>query len=73
VPLSRIQTDILRLLAAHRDPEAYVAVAWHGRFASIEINPLLVRPRGAGVAGLAPPIVTPADRRAPAVQSGVPP
>jgi hypothetical protein len=27
VPLSRIQTDILRLLAAHRDPESYVARA----------------------------------------------
>jgi hypothetical protein len=27
VPLSRIQTDILRLLAAHRDPESYVAGA----------------------------------------------
>jgi hypothetical protein len=27
VPLSRIQTDILRLLAAHRDPEGYVAGA----------------------------------------------
>lgn len=27
VPLSRIQTDILRLLAAHRDPESYVAEA----------------------------------------------
>jgi len=25
VPLSKIQTDILRLLAAHRDPESYVA------------------------------------------------
>jgi hypothetical protein len=27
VPLSRIQTDILRLLAAYRDPESYVAGA----------------------------------------------
>jgi hypothetical protein len=27
VPLSRIQSDILRLLAAHRDPESYVAGA----------------------------------------------
>jgi hypothetical protein len=27
VPLSRIQTEILRLLAAHRDPESYVAGA----------------------------------------------
>ncbi len=27
VPLSRPQTDILRLLAAHRDPESYVAEA----------------------------------------------
>ena len=27
VPLSKIQTDILRLLAAHRDPESYVAGA----------------------------------------------
>jgi hypothetical protein len=27
VPLTRIQTDILRLLAAHRDPESYVAGA----------------------------------------------
>jgi hypothetical protein len=25
VPLSKIQTDVLRLLAAHRDPESYVA------------------------------------------------
>src|ERR1017187_8214844 len=25
VPLSKIQTDILRLLASHRDPESYVA------------------------------------------------
>src|SRR5258708_29229095 len=25
VPLSKIQTDILLLLAAHRDPESYVA------------------------------------------------
>lgn len=25
MPLSKIQTDILRLLAAHRDPESYVA------------------------------------------------
>jgi hypothetical protein len=25
VPLSKIQADILRLLAAHRDPESYVA------------------------------------------------
>ena len=27
MPLSRIQTDILRLLAAHRDPKSYVAGA----------------------------------------------
>jgi hypothetical protein len=27
VALSKIQTDILRLLAAHRDPESYVAGA----------------------------------------------
>ena len=27
MPLSRIQTEILRLLAAHRDPESYVAEA----------------------------------------------
>jgi hypothetical protein len=27
VPLARIQSDILRLLAAHRDPESYVAGA----------------------------------------------
>jgi len=27
VPLSRVQTEILRLLAAHRDPESYVAGA----------------------------------------------
>lgn len=27
MPLTRIQTDILRLLAAHRDPESYVAEA----------------------------------------------
>jgi hypothetical protein len=27
VPLSKIQTDILRLLAVHRDPESYVAGA----------------------------------------------
>ena len=25
MPLARIQSDILRLLAAHRDPESYVA------------------------------------------------
>ena len=25
MPLSKIQTDILKLLAAHRDPESYVA------------------------------------------------
>lgn len=25
VPLTRIQSDVLRLLAAHRDPESYVA------------------------------------------------
>src|SRR6266852_6138900 len=25
VPLSKIQTDVLRLLASHRDPESYVA------------------------------------------------
>jgi hypothetical protein len=38
-----------------------IAGAWHGRFISIEINPLLVRPRGAGVAALDALIVTPAD------------
>jgi hypothetical protein len=27
VPLSRIQIDVLRLLASHRDPESYVAAA----------------------------------------------
>ncbi len=27
MPLSRIQTDVLRLLASHRDPESYVAGA----------------------------------------------
>jgi hypothetical protein len=27
VPLSKIQSDILRLLAAHRNPESYVAGA----------------------------------------------
>src|SRR5437868_13806688 len=27
VPLSKIQTDVLRLLASHRDPESYVAGA----------------------------------------------
>ncbi len=27
MPLTKIQTDILRLLAAHRDPESYVAGA----------------------------------------------
>jgi len=27
VPLSKIQTDVLRLLAKHRDPESYVAGA----------------------------------------------
>jgi len=27
VPLSKIQIDVLRLLAAHRDPESYVAGA----------------------------------------------
>jgi hypothetical protein len=25
VPLSKVQTDILKLLASHRDPESYVA------------------------------------------------
>src|ERR1035437_9486349 len=27
VPLSKIQTDVLRLLASHRDPESYIAGA----------------------------------------------
>ena len=27
MPLSKIQTDVLRLLASHRDPESYVAGA----------------------------------------------
>jgi hypothetical protein len=27
VPLSKIQSDILRLLAAHRNPESYIAGA----------------------------------------------
>src|SRR5260370_12215606 len=27
VPLSKIQTEVLRLLASHRDPESYVAGA----------------------------------------------
>lgn len=27
MPLSKIQTDVLRLLASHRDPESYVAEA----------------------------------------------
>ena len=27
MPLTKIQTDILRLLASHRDPESYVARA----------------------------------------------
>jgi hypothetical protein len=27
MPLSRIQTEVLRLLASHRDPESYVAGA----------------------------------------------
>ena len=35
-----------------------IAVAWQGRFTSIEINPLLVRPRGAGVAALDALILT---------------
>ena len=38
-----------------------IAVAWQGRFTSIEINPLLVRPRGAGVAALDALILTPVD------------
>jgi acetate---CoA ligase (ADP-forming) len=38
-----------------------IAVAWHGRFTSIEINPLLVRPRGAGVAALDALILTTGD------------
>jgi succinyl-CoA synthetase beta subunit len=38
-----------------------IAVAWQGRFTSIEINPLLVRPRGAGVAALDALIVAPVD------------
>ena len=38
-----------------------IAVAWHGRFTSIEINPLLVRPRGAGVAALDALILTTDD------------
>jgi acetate---CoA ligase (ADP-forming) len=35
-----------------------IAVAWRGRFTSIEINPLLVRRRGAGVAALDALILT---------------
>jgi acetate---CoA ligase (ADP-forming) len=38
-----------------------IAVAWQGRFTSIEINPLLVRPRGAGVAALDALILTTGD------------
>jgi acetate---CoA ligase (ADP-forming) len=38
-----------------------IAVAWQGRFTSIEINPLLVRPRGAGVAALDALILTMRD------------
>jgi acetate---CoA ligase (ADP-forming) len=38
-----------------------IAVAWRGRFTSIEINPLLVRPRGAGVAALDALILTTSD------------
>jgi acyl-CoA synthetase (NDP forming) len=38
-----------------------IAVAWQGRFTSIEINPLLVRPSGAGVAALDALILTPVD------------
>jgi acetate---CoA ligase (ADP-forming) len=38
-----------------------IAVTWHGRFTSIEINPLLVRPRGAGVAALDALVVTTGD------------
>ena len=38
-----------------------IAVAWQGRFTSIEINPLLVRRRGAGVAALDALILTPVD------------
>jgi acetate---CoA ligase (ADP-forming) len=36
-----------------------IAVAWQGRFASIEINPLLVRSRGAGIAALEALILMP--------------
>jgi acetate---CoA ligase (ADP-forming) len=38
------------------------AASWRGRFTSIEINPLLVRPRGAGVVALDALILTP-DRQ----------
>ena len=52
MPLSKLQSDILRLLAAHRDPESYVAgSAWLTRtgerfFADIDI----FRDREEGVA-----------------------
>lgn len=39
-----------------------IAAAWHGRFTSIEINPLLVHPRGAAVAAIDALIVTHTDR-----------
>jgi hypothetical protein len=56
VPLSRIQTDILRLLAAPRDPESYVAgVAPQNRDAPCISgdNKRASRSGGAGAAALA--------------------
>jgi hypothetical protein len=49
MPLSKIQTDVLRLLASHRDPESYVAGATplnrdgHARVAA-EHHPRALRP-----------------------------
>ena len=49
VPLSKIQIDVLRLLAAHRDPESYVAGATplHRNTARYQFN--MLTPRGYGI------------------------
>ena len=48
----------LEALAQALSRLSQIAVAWHGRFTSIEINPLLVQPQGAGVAALDALILT---------------
>jgi succinyl-CoA synthetase beta subunit len=53
---------VRRLMSMALSRLLQIAVAWRGRFASMEINPLLVRPRGTGVATLDAVIVTPTDR-----------